>query len=76
MTLLGRFFHVKQMRFANCLVPYPLDFLVMRVPGRFGLPVVSRIEESLAGGRGGPMLCWTMVGIVEGTQAAGSPAVP
>ena len=66
-ALLSRFFRVKQMRFANCLVPYPLDFLVMRIPGRIGLPMVTRIEEFLAEGRGGPRFGWTMVGVVEGT---------
>ncbi len=63
--LLSRHLTVQTVAFANCLVPYPLDLVVMRLPERVGHPVASRLEASLARGRGGPRFAWTIIAKVE-----------
>lgn len=56
---------LRRLQYANCLVPYPVDMLAMRLPARLGRKAFARLEASFASGRGGPAFGWTMVAEVE-----------
>lgn len=64
--LVARHLRVDSVSFANCLVPFPLDGLVMRSPSSF-LPGLEALERLLRSGRGGSRWAWTV--IVRGTKS-------
>jgi len=59
--LLSSHFEVREMRFANCVLPYPLDLLAMHIPESIGRPLLTKLESELSRGRGGSSLGWTMI---------------
>jgi ubiquinone/menaquinone biosynthesis C-methylase UbiE len=63
--LLSGVFRICGLRFVNCLVPYPLDMIAMRVPEHTGRRIITRLEDSFSNGRGGRHFCWTMIATVE-----------
>lgn len=58
--LVARHLQVDAVSFANCLVPFPFDGLVMRSP-RSLLPSLEALERLMRDGRGGPRWAWTVI---------------
>lgn len=59
-ALVARHLRVDAIAFANCLVPFPLDALVMHSPQAV-LPCLEALERLLRSGRGGPRWGWTVI---------------
>ena len=69
-SLLEQHLTVTGISFANCLVPFPLDYISLRMPPSFERALTA-LERSLRSGRGGPVLGWTMIAACEKPRPPG-----
>lgn len=65
--LLSPQLRVLELRYANCLLPYPADLFAMKIPESLGSRWFTAMENSLSKGRGGSKFGWTMIAVATPT---------